>query len=58
MTNIYQGIYDLLNQYVFGNTIVEGSYQDLIVIILSTCACVFLVVLPFVVVWRIMRVFL
>lgn len=58
MTNIYQGIYDLLNQYVFGNTIVEGSYQDLIAIILSTCACVFLVVLPFVVVWRIMRVFL
>ena len=58
MTNIYQGIYDLLNQYVFGNTIVEGSYQDLIVIFLSTCACVFLVVLPFVVVWRIMRVFL
>lgn len=46
-TNIYQGIYDIINTYIFGGTIVAGSYQDLVAIVFSVCGCVYLATLPF-----------
>lgn len=52
--SIYQSIYDLINTYVFGNAIVVGTYQDLVTIILSTIACVYLVALPFLVVRKLL----
>ncbi len=58
MTNIYQQFYDLLNNYIFGSTVVPNTYEDLICIIISTVACLLLVALPFVIVWRVIRVFL
>ena len=58
MYNVYQTFYDLLNQYIFGNTVATGTYQDLICVICSTVACLVVVALPFIVVWRIIRVFL
>lgn len=58
MTNIFQQFYNLLNDYIFGSTVVVGTYEDLVCIIVSTIGCLFLVALPFVVVWRIIRVFL
>ena len=58
MTNIYQQFYDLLNTYFFGGSVVVNTYQDLVCIILSTIACLLLVALPFVIVWRVIRVFL
>lgn len=56
--SIYQSIYDIINQYIFGMSIVSGSYQDLVAIFLSSVACIFFFALPLVIVWRIIRVFL
>lgn len=58
MENIYQTIYDIFNTYIYGGTVTSGTYQELVCIALATCACVLFAVLPFVVVWRIIRVFL
>ena len=41
--NIYQSFYDLINQYVFGNSIV------------STIAVIFVVALPFMLVWKVIK---
>lgn len=54
--NIYQSIYDLINTYVYGGEIVAGSYTELVAIAFSTAACLFLMALPFIVVWRIIKV--
>ena len=51
---IYQTCYDLIAQYVYGSVTV-GSYQELVCILVSTCACLFVVALPFVLVWRVIR---
>lgn len=54
MTNIYQTAYDLLNNYIFGGTVVADTYPDLLCIAGSVACCAFLVTLPFLVVkWTI-----
>lgn len=58
MTNIYQAFYTLLQDYIFGGAVVVGSYEDLVCIMVSTIAALVLVVFPFIIVWRIIRVFL
>lgn len=58
MTNIYQALYDLIDTYIYGGSVVADTYQDLVCIILATCGCLFMVALPFVIIWRIVRVFL
>lgn len=55
-TNIYQTCYDLINTYVFGGTVVANTYQDLICIAFSAAACIFLMSLPFLLVWIIIKV--
>lgn len=56
--NVYQTCYDLINEFIFGNTIVAGTYPDLVAIALSTCATIVVFALPFIIVWRIIRHFL
>ena len=53
--NIYQSFYDLINQYVFGNSIVVGSHQDLVTVLMSTIAVIFVVALPFMLVWKVIK---
>lgn len=53
--NIYQSIYDTINTYVFGNSIIAGSYQELVTIFFSTTACLFVMALPFVVVYKVIK---
>lgn len=53
--NIYQGLYELINQYIYGGTIVAESVADLVATLLSTAGCIFLVAIPFVLVWRICK---
>lgn len=53
--NIYQTCYDLINNHVFGGSVVAETYQDLVCILVSTIAVLFLVSLPFLVVWRIIK---
>ena len=53
--NIYQGLYDLLVQYVFNGNVVVGSHQELVIIIISTIGWVFLTLLPFILVWKFIK---
>ena len=53
--NPYQTCYDLFNTYVYGGTVVEGTYEDLVCIQVSTLACLFLFALPFLVVFWVIR---
>lgn len=54
--SIYENIYQLVNTYIFNGSIVTGSYQDLVTIILSTIACVYLVAFPFLVVRKLLNI--
>lgn len=56
--NIYQTCYDLINTYIYGGSVVAETYTDLVCIALSTLACVLVFAFPFLVAWRIMRIFL
>lgn len=49
--SIYQNIFNLLETYIFG-TITAGSYEELVCILASTVACIYLAALPFVLVWN------
>lgn len=53
---IYQPIYDLVNTYIYGGTVAVGSYQELCCIAVSTIGCLFVMALPFIIVWRIIRI--
>lgn len=50
---IYNEFYNILEQYIFG-TITKGSYQELVAILVSTIASLFVVALPIVLVWKVM----
>lgn len=54
---IYDTFYDLLNTYIFGGGIAVGTYADLVCILLSTIACLFCVALPFIVIWKAIKLF-
>lgn len=54
-TNIYQALYDLINTYVFGGSLVVGTYPELITVILSTIGVCYLVLLPFIVVHNFLK---
>ena len=54
---IYQSLYDLINTYIFGSGIVAGSVHELATVLLSLTGCIFLLSLPFVLVFKIIRLF-
>lgn len=56
MTNIYQTAYDLLNQYIFGNTAVAGEFPDLMCVIGGVAMCGFVVALPFCIVKKVINI--
>lgn len=51
---IYQMCYELVAQYVYGSSPLE-SYQELVCIGISTFACLFVMALPFILVWRVIK---
>lgn len=51
--SIYQSIYDLINTYIFGGLIETGTYTELVTILLSTTACIFVFAIPFIIVWKV-----
>lgn len=55
--SIYNTILDLFNTYIYGGNMVAGSYEELVAIFFSTTACLFVVSLPFIVVYFIIRFF-
>lgn len=56
-TGIYTQLYDLLHQYIFGLGVELSNYQDLVLIFLSTCGSLFVAFLPFLLVWRVLKLF-
>lgn len=52
--SIYQEIFNIINTHVFGGATLTGT-QLLAVDLISTTACLFCVVLPFIIVWRVVR---
>ena len=56
--NIYGSCYDLVNTYVYGGTVTEGTYQDLVCISVATFLCLFIVALPFLAVFGFLKVWL
>lgn len=53
--NIYQDIFDIVKQYIFGNVELT-AHMDLVAITLSTIGCIFVFALPFVIVWRLIKI--
>lgn len=51
MVNWYQHTYDMLNEWIYGNTAAVGSYEDMILCMVSTAAVLFMVALPFIAVF-------
>lgn len=49
--SIYNNIYDLINTYIYGGGIVEGSYEELVCVLVSTCACAVAVAMPIVAIY-------
>lgn len=50
---IYQNIYALLEQYIYGGTLTADA--ELVCTLASTAGCLFLVSLPFLVVWKVIK---
>lgn len=55
MTNIYQTLYNLIQTYLFSGA-TSGSYEELMTIIVATIGTLTIVVLPFLIVWKIFKV--
>lgn len=54
--NIYQSLYDLVNTYIFGGAIAPETVQDLACTLLSLSGSIFVFAIPFLVVWKLLKV--
>ena len=49
--NIYQNLYDLIHNYVFGGVALSPN-ADLVITLISTLGCLFLISIPFIVLYK------
>lgn len=49
--NIYQSFYDLIHTYIFGG-VEMSSNMELVCILIATLGCLFLICIPFLLVWK------
>lgn len=54
--NIYADIYGMVQQYIFGGAELTAN-QDLVATLTATWSCILLVMLPFIIVWGIFKLF-
>lgn len=52
---VYQSLYQLLETYVFGNAVEVGGNAELVCMLAATAGCVFVVSIPFMLVWKIIK---
>lgn len=52
--SIYQSLYDLIAQYVYGGVELT-THMDLVCVLIATLGCLFVVALPFAVVWLVIK---
>lgn len=55
---IYDSIYSILNQYIYGNPDVLSAFQELTLVELSTVFSVFVCSLPIITVFALLKFFL
>lgn len=58
LTNAYLSIYELLSNAIFGGTPEISNYGVFFCEGISVLACAFLVFLPFLIVWRLIKRFI
>ncbi len=54
---MYYELFALLQQYIYGAEVVLDEYQTLVLTNLATIGSLFVVAIPFIVVWRVIRFF-
>lgn len=52
--SIYQSIFDLIQQHIYGGVELTAD-MNLVTTLLSTTACVFCFTLPFLIVWKVLK---
>ena len=57
LTGAYYQLYDLLGAYLYGPDAVLTGDQTLTLTMISTIGALFVIAIPFVVVWRCIRLF-
>ena len=55
--SIYESIYEIFSKYIYDYNVPVGSYQELVCILVSTAACLFVFSIPFIIVFRIIKLF-
>mgnify|MGYP003302962537 FL=1 len=55
MNNIYLDLYDIVHQYLFGGSTL-ASKQYLVCTLVATLGSVFIIALPFAIVWRVIKI--
>lgn len=53
MNGVYQQLYDQITNVIYGGQL--DAYQELVATLISTGACIFMVALPFIVVYMVIR---
>lgn len=51
---IYQAIYDIIHQYIYGGVTMTAD-MSLVTTLIATTASIFTVALPFLVVWKVIK---
>ena len=57
LTGAYYQLYDLLGTYLYGSDAVLTGDQTLTLTMISTVGALFVIAIPFVVVWRAIKLF-
>lgn len=53
--NIYLDLYEIIDKFVFNFTASTNTNADLVCTLCATIGCVFLIALPFILVWKIIK---
>ena len=53
--DLYNEIYNLIVTNIFGGSVQIGTYPDLISSLFSTMACMFVLAIPFILVWKVIK---
>ena len=54
---MYYQLFTILQTYIYGADVVLDEYQTLVLTNMATIGTVFIVALPFILVWRVIRLF-
>lgn len=53
--SIYNNLFNIIQTYLYGGSITPGSFEELVCILISTIACIWIIALPFTIVLKIIK---